>query len=365
MALTQTQQIKNLVSESNNVFVTFRDSYDGDVICASLAAGLFLEKLGKKVTVVRPNFSLPSEYQFLKDAHRISSLTPVLRRAMISLETNGRGLPGLSYEEKNGRLNIFISPSRQEKAEIKYQNRFELIFILGTPDFHSLGDLFHQNTDFFYGAPIINIDYHPQNERMGQINLVDLTATSNSEVVWGLINSLDSQEIDEELATVVLAGIIHKTDCFRREHLHPNCLNLASELIALGARREEIINNLYRNKTTENLKLWGKIFASLKEAREGKMVLCSLDKETKIEKNELDAVTNELFLILPKMELIIFFMEKADGIECYLKSSNYSTFNLLPLAAHFNFIPVAGEAGFFIKSKNLFQAEEKIKEKIK
>ena len=59
------QQSKEWISESENIVITAHTSPDGDAVGASLALCIFLQKLGKKVSVFFPD-SFPDFLNLLK-----------------------------------------------------------------------------------------------------------------------------------------------------------------------------------------------------------------------------------------------------------------------------------------------------------
>ena len=92
------------------------------------------------------------------------------------------------------------------------KDKYDLIITVDSPDLESLGKLFEENTDFFYNTPIINIDHSSDNENYGQINHVDLTASSTAELIFNMFEEYDMKMINEDIATCLLTGIFTATD---------------------------------------------------------------------------------------------------------------------------------------------------------
>ena len=150
--------------------------------------------------------------------------------------------------------------------------KYDLVIVLDTPDLESLGSIYDNDTEFFYQIPIINIDHGSNNEAFGQINLVELTAIATAEILFNLFTNYSRDLLDENIATCLLAGIIAKTKSFKTQNLTPQSLSVSSQLISMGARREEIVNQLYRSRSLNVLKLWGRVLARLTSALENKLV---------------------------------------------------------------------------------------------
>lgn len=163
------------------------------------------------------------------------------------------------------KLNFIISPEKgwfspEDISTSSSGFKHDLIFTIDTPDLESLGAIYDNNVEFFYKTTIINIDHQAGNEEYGQINYLDLNVVSSSEIIFNLLKQDENNPIDEDIATCLMAGIISKTKNYKSANLTPRTLLTSSKLIGLGARREEIINQLYRSRPLSVLKSWGKNF---------------------------------------------------------------------------------------------------------
>jgi phosphoesterase RecJ-like protein len=148
----------------------------------------------------------------------------------------------------------------------------DLIFVAGAKSLEDLGKLYEQNTDLFFESPKINIDNHSDNEYFGQINLVDIAVSSTAELLAELLQKFEQQLLDEDIATCLLLGIISETRSFQHVQTTPKAFLKASELVALGARQQEIVKNIYKTKSLPLLKLWGRALARMKILEEQKVV---------------------------------------------------------------------------------------------
>ena len=61
--------------------------------------------------------------------------------------------------------------------------------VLGSPDKESLGKVYEENPDIFYEVPVVNIDNHAENDNFGQLNIVDITSSSTSEIVADMLQN--------------------------------------------------------------------------------------------------------------------------------------------------------------------------------
>jgi hypothetical protein len=188
--------------------------------------------------------------------------------------------------------------------------------------------MYEMNTDFFYHTPIINIDHTPANDHFGQVNLVNVTATSVSEIVFELIKDWGENILDEYIATNLLTGMISKTKSFQSGSVTPRSLAVASHLISQGARREDIVKNLYQSKQISTLKLWGRALSQLEADSEHKIVWSLLTPEDFTQagasEKDLPDVIDELIINTPEARNVFILSQRPDGtIEAVVSTAPY------------------------------------------
>lgn len=374
MALSPTQQTLELIKRSRAILVAFRQEWTGDAIAAGLALAQALEKMGKNVDVVCQDFRPKPSLSFLP-LDKIKNQLKNLQKFVVSVDTAQIKVGEFYYDREDGRLNFYITP---EEGKLQDQNvttaaadfKYDLIFLLNTPDLESLGDVYKKNSDFFFATPKINLDHSNKNEHYGDINLTDLSAASTSEIVYQLVKDMDERLIDENIATSLLAGVISATKNFKTAEVTPRTLNLAGLLIASGARREQIIQNLYQTRFLSTLKLWGRILSRLNSEDNGRVVWSTISRqdflETSTTPEEVADVVEELIATMPKTEIIALIYENSDlnktSIDCLLYS--VKSIDSREMAKRFNSEGNADLAKFSLFGKSLVEAEREIVEEI-
>ena len=316
--LTQQQQIFEQIKKAENILITFKKTWNGDAVASALAMYLFLKKMDKQVTIAAEKFSTGKLYSFLPTYSKINNSLDNLRKFVISLDITNTKVDKIKYTIEDNVLNFVISPQdgffTPDDISSKTSGfKFDLIITLDTPDLESLGTIYDNDTEFFYQVPIINIDHHSSNEEFGQINQVELTAIATAEILFTIFADYARDSIDEDIATCLLAGIISKTRSFKTQNLTPQALSVSSQLISMGARREEIVNQLYRSRPLNVLKLWGRVLARLTSGLDNKLVwsvLTNLDfSKTGTQEEDLDEVIDELIINIPDAKVIIIVYE--------------------------------------------------------
>jgi len=280
---TTLQQATELLKKSNAVLICLPHVLSTDAVASGVALHLALAQQGKQVKVVGANHTLPPTHSFLPKTEEIARDLQHLKKFVITLDTRQAPLSELSYDAAAGKLNIFITAKdgayeARDVTTSTSQPVFDCAVTLDCQDLDHLGPLFEHNTEFFYATPIINIDHSPANEHFGQVNLVDLVATSVAEIVTDLVRGLDPALLNGDLATALLTGMIAKTKSFQTATVTPKGLTTAAELVAAGARREEIVRNLFQTKSLSVLKLWGRALARLRATEDGKLVWAVLNR---------------------------------------------------------------------------------------
>lgn len=364
-------QIKKVLEESNDILIALSEDPSYDAIASGLALHSLCNKLNKKAEIVVNNFNPSKNIDFLQNLNLVSQKLENLKNFTISLDTTGTEIENLDYFIKNNEIKIFITP---KKGEIKKNNikldtikfKHDLIITLDTENLENLGSLYEENLDFFYETSIINIDHKANNGRFGQINLIDLSSVAISEIIYKLFED-EKHLIDEDIATSFLTGIISKTKSFRTENITPRVLEIAGNLVSMGAKREEIINNLFKQQTVPILKLWGRALSRLQYNDNIGLVWTALLREDFIKSGagpeKLKDVIDELITNSPDAKIILLIYENENSVCCILRSENTS--DLQKLSPIFGGITTGNELKFCMTNKNVMEAEKYILEEIK
>jgi nanoRNase/pAp phosphatase (c-di-AMP/oligoRNAs hydrolase) len=318
MGLHIMQQVIRALEDKKNILITFKKDSHGDAIAAALALKLFFEHTRKKVHIACDGFVLTSRFSFIKESATITSSLGNLHQFLITMDISKNGLGSLKYDIKDETLRLFVTPKngyftrdlvRTSQTEFKY----DAIIVLDTPTLSALGEIYTHNEEFFFKTPIINIDHKNSNELFGHINLVDLPASTTSEIVYELLSIHKPEYITKDIAEALLAGIIAGTNSFKDKKVRPHTLSIASKLVELGADRGYIIEQLFQNKTISTFKLWGTALTHLAYDATYGIVSTTLTRDDFVRANaeveDLSLIIDELISFSPDAKIILILYE--------------------------------------------------------
>lgn len=279
-------QFRKLLKERSNFVIVTHWSPDGDAMGSSLALCLFLQKLGKKATVIVPN-----DYpDFLN------------------------WLPGNSK---------VLNFQQDEKKSLNLINAADAVFTL---DFNSykrlekLGEVLAVNK-----APKILIDHHRQPDDYASYFFYDVAACSTCELVFDLIAGLGKKAlIDKKIAACLYTGFMTDTGLFRYPSVNYRTHLIISELLKTGINHNEIYSSVYDNYSYERLKLLGHALSSNLKLLPGYPVAYFTISEAELntfnyQKGDMEGVVNYPFSI-KGIKLCALFQESGNHIKTSFRS---------------------------------------------
>jgi phosphoesterase RecJ-like protein len=363
MELSPKQQINELIKKSEKILILSHSSINGDAIGGMLALERILTKENKEVSIVSSD-NIDETLAFLPGIEKIKKDIDGTRDFIISLDKDKFPVERLSYNEEDGRLNIVITPKGgQLKAQdIRFgqgEFKFDLIFVLDTPDVEKIDSVYDRHTELFFETPIVNIDHHAGNEYFGTVNMVDLTATSTCEILVSIIESMGANNFDADVATCLLAGIISDTASFKNINTTPKSLTISAQMLAAGARQQEIIQNLYKTRPLNTLKLWGKVLSRLEHDKDHRFVYSYVTyedfKETGAKIEDIRHVMDELLSSTPGADVVLLLAEhEPSKVAGKLKGINGQ--DVLAIAEIFGGTGHVQSAGFDLANTDLNKA---------
>lgn len=376
MELSAKQQTVELVQNSKKILLLTHVNPDGDALGSLLAMQMVLTKLGKEATAVCSE-PIPGSFQFLPQKERLSDSFSGGKDFVISVNTSKVKVDKLGYKNvpEENKLNIVITPvsgtfNSDDVNCGEGPSKYDLIIVMDAPDLERIGKVYDDNTELFYETPVINIDHHAGNDYFGKVNWVDLTATSTSEILVALIESLSREKplLDVDVATSLLTGIIVDTGSFQNSNTTPKSFTVAAQLVAAGAKQQEIIKWVFKTKSLSTLKLWGRILANVNEETESRFVWSKITKEdfvsTGAEESASSGIIDELLKTAPGIDFALLLTEKMDGVHGSLRSAK-TGIDVSEIAKVFSGGGHQAAAAFQMPGERLVLKQEEILSKIR
>lgn len=376
MELTPKQQAIELIRNSKRILVTSHVNPDGDSFGSLIALTLALKKLDKEVVTVCAD-TAPEFLHFLPELDVVGHELTGAKDFIISVDLTSTDVDKLGYkrltEEK--KLHIVLTPTQGffEPQNVTFQQgmpRFDLIIVLDSADLERLGSVYDNNTSLFYETPIVNIDHHVSNDHFGKVNWIDLTATSTSEILVALLESLGREKtlLDQDIATALLTGITTDTGSFQNASTTPKSFTVAAQLVAAGAKQQEIIRKIYKTKPLSTLKLWGKALAKVQEDMEHRFIWSTITQqeltEVGAQDSETGGVIDDLLKTAPDIDFALLLSEKKGGVHGNIRAVEKGV-DVARLAALFGGGGHEAAAGFDIPNTTLTAEETSILDRIR
>lgn len=325
MELIDRNKALELIRNAKNILIAPSSPMDGDSVGSSLALMSALRKLGKKVTVVCSD-KMPDALKFLPMVDQIENDLPKSKDFVISLDTHNADVDHMKYEVEQGKINIIITPKNGKFSghDITFGGgdaHFDLLITVDTGDLVQIGKLYEENKALFTNGPLLNIDHHASNGKFGTHNFLDYKVAATTQMITPLIQELEKESgeqlIDEDVATLLLTGIITDTGSFQHSNTTPEAFEVAAELLDRGARQQEIIKHIFKTKSLATLKLWGRVLSKIKYEESSKLVYSTITlkdlEETGAKSDDNGGIIDELMSNAPAAEVVMLLKEKEPG----------------------------------------------------
>lgn len=149
--------------------------------------------------------------------------------------------------------NVFQFLSRSEEICSEYPERapYDLFLALDCGDLARLGEA---GKYFTRAKKTACVDHHKSNQSFAMENLIVSTASSTSELVYGL---MDQKRITKEIAECIYVGIVHDTGVFQFSCTSAKTMEIAGRLMDMGIDFPTIVDDTFYTKTFEENRILG------------------------------------------------------------------------------------------------------------
>lgn len=268
--------IKEEIEKAKDVVILTHENPDGDAVGSALAMYLTLKKMGKKVDVIIPEYS-----------HIFSFL------------------PGASEIKKEGKEELYDLAITVDVTGIKRLNGYSKYFE-------------NANTK-------IQIDHHEVNDMFADYNFVNPASPACAQILILVIEHL-GVEIDKEIGTCLLTGIITDTGGFKYEGVSAETFEFASGLLTSGVNVSDIYKRVLQVKTRPNFELRKLIMDRMEFLCDNKIAFTYITLEDERKVNAMPGDHEGLVEVgrdIEGVEVSIFIRKIEEGNRVSLRSNNY------------------------------------------
>ena len=238
-------QLAEKLKTSTNILVTVSSNPNVDQLTACLGMTLWLNKINKHATAVFSG-DIPNALEFLQPEATIEKTTNSLRDFIIALDKSKADK--LRYKVEDRVVKIFITPYRTNLSsdDLEFSQgdfNVDTIVAIGVDKQQDLDNAIISHGRILHDATVATINTTPDGG-MGSINWHEPSSSSLSELVYELCQSLDATQLDPQIATALLTGIVAETNRFSNNKTTPRTMSVSAILMTAGANQQLVATKL-------------------------------------------------------------------------------------------------------------------------
>ncbi len=276
------EQLYSRIQQCSTIAVTSHFRPDGDAIGSTLALGLALQSMGKKVYMWNED-GVPARYAFLEGAELIQPLPETV------------------------------------PADV------EMLICVDTGDWKRLGDRTQQLLVDF--PLIVNVDHHGTNTRYGHLQVIEPETAACAFVLFNMLKSW-GVKMTRPVADALYVGISTDTGSFQYGSTTPEVMHAAGELLAAGVDVAGVNRRLYQEVPYSSLLMQREVLNHMVVEAGGRLAHYSMPAGRKAELQVSLEDTKDLVdvvRVLQGVKVAIIFEDLEDGrIRVSLRSKDAS-----------------------------------------
>lgn len=212
----------------------------------------------------------------------------------------------------------------------------DLAVVCDAATLERVGRIAVEEAEWLSRVRLVNIDHHVSNDNFGALNLVDPAAAATCEVVARLVQEL-GLELDAELATALLTGIVRDSHGFSDAATSGETLRTAATLVDAGAPLALISRVVLAELPYPTVALWGRILNTVGQRLDGRIVHTVLTQrmldETGTVQHDADGVVE--FLARAKGAVVTLLLREIGPAETRVSIRTLGGIDATKIAAEF------------------------------
>lgn len=244
------QQIVDKIADAEAILVALSKSPSVDELSAALGLTMVLNASKRRTTAIFSG-DIPPVLQFLEPEKTFENTVDSLRDFIVAISKDKAD--NLRMKVEGDKAKIYITPYRTTINEddldfSQGEYNVDLVIALGVTERDQLDKALAAHGKIFHDASVVSLSNGAEKSTLGSTDWYDQNASSLSEMIVMLSDELHESEqsvkIDKPIATALLTGIVASTERFSNEKTSPRVMNMASQLMSLGADQQLIATNL-------------------------------------------------------------------------------------------------------------------------
>jgi phosphoesterase RecJ-like protein len=219
-------------------------------------------------------------------------------------------------------------------SDFSKEESFDVFFMLDC-NLERLGE----TAKYFEAAKkTINIDHHISNSGCGNVNFVDPTIGSTSEIIYDLIVAEGNEKLlDADLAKAIYVGIIHDTGVFQYSNTTPKTMQIGAKLISFGFDFDRMILETFYQRSYHQTQILGRALMESIRFMDGQCIVSCIDKKMMdfygVTTHDFDGIVNHLRNI--KGVHCAIFMYECGNLEYKISMRSDEKVNVSQVASYF------------------------------
>lgn len=240
------QALAEAIRQSTNILVTVTNNPTVDQLAACLGLTIWLNKLDKHATAVFSG-EVPSTLEFLEPEATLEKDTDSLRDFIIALDKSKADK--LRYKVEENVVKIFITPYRTSLSadDLEYSQgdyNVDMVIALGVHEQADLDTAVVSHGRILHDATVAAITVGERSSELGSVSWHVNSASGLSELVAELGTDLGANELDSQIATALLTGVVSETERFSNDKTTPQVMSISAQLMAAGANQQLVAAKL-------------------------------------------------------------------------------------------------------------------------
>ncbi len=129
-------------------------------------------------------------------------------------------------------------------------------------------------------VPLLMIDHHPNPSDEFDISISVDDASSTCELIYGLYEEHNIDQIDSVVAKALYTGIVTDTGSLQYESVSPRTVSIVADLLDRGQfRPNEVIEVIYANKTLPQMQLLSMALNTIRLFEDNQIAVMSVTQE--------------------------------------------------------------------------------------